>query len=330
MRDLLSVLQEEPSFLHVGFPKCASSFFENRYFVECNGFFNVIEDPQWNNFLEYQMLTAQASLFRRSQVPGKTVVPADLLVGISSATFLTGIDYELSLQRWKKIAPNSRVLIVVRNQLDFIYSGYGQRILSGYFRSVDEHIRELIWDVQRSVWGRLFYDQIFQITKNVFDDVLVLPLERMTRGNEYITELNSFFGVDNRAKNNVVRPSLNENTLRLIRGANWVFRHGIGSPQMSILPSYEGGIERFRVNGVPGKEPSGNRRRAINRLAKSVGQRMPQTRRGKKRYLEKNKNLFEDWFGESNRRLEKAADLDLSEYHYVGTGYVGTGIKQEP
>ena len=75
---------------------------------------------------------------------------------------------------------------MVRNQLDFIYSGYGQRILSGYFRSVDEHIRELIWDVQRSVWGRLFYDQIFQITKNVFDDVLVLPLERMTRGDEYI------------------------------------------------------------------------------------------------------------------------------------------------
>ena len=318
MKNILDCLNTGTSFLHVGFPKCASSLFESSYFTEENGFLNLANDPAWGPCLEYGLLSAQTPLWKNWTMPSSVEIPDRLVPGVSSATFLTGVDYETSLRRWREIAPKAKVLIVIRNQLDFIYSGYGQRILSGYFRGIDEHVRELIWDMQQSVWGRLFYDRIYEITKEYFDDVVVLPLERMQRSADYVKELNSFFGVQNGASTDVIRPSLNEPTLKIIRAANTLFRHGVGSPQMSVLPSYEGGVDRFRINRVPGREPSRARRKIINGMAKRIGQRIPSTRKEKKAFALEYQPLFEEWFGESNRRMEKLAEINLRQHCYVG------------
>lgn len=313
-------LGREISFLHVGLPKCASSFFEREYFVEQNGFFNLMKNPRWNEFLEYQLLTSQSSFFAQRPPDVISEKPmSKMLIGASTASFVSGVDYELALQRWKEIAPRAKVLIVVRNQMDFVFSGYGQRILSGYSKSLDEHIRELIWNAQGSLWGRMFFDKLFLIAKKYYDDVYLLPLEQMKEGEGFRKSLDQFFGVPNlTGKVRVVRPSLQESTLFLIRQMNRILPHGIGLATMSVMPNYEGGVERFRVNNVPGLPPSDRRRRVINRIGKSIGQRCPPSKSLNNRFRKEYSQLFEDWFAESNRNLQRLTGVDLGRYGYLG------------
>lgn len=310
---------EDVSFLHVGLPKCGSSFLEKRYFVPANGFYNLANQDSWTHYIDYQLLTAQSTYYRSACPPLPEIpIMSDTMIGISNSAFLTGVDYELALRRWKVIAPRAKILIVIRNQLDQVYSGYGQRVLSGYYRSIDEYIRELIWDAQSSSWGRLFYDKIFDISKEYYDDVLVMPLERMKESDSYIKELNKYFEVVNSASSETIRPSLNHSTITLIRTCNRLFKHGLGLPRMAIMPSYEGGVKRFQVNRVPGIEPTVWKRRLINRLAKSVGQRLPKHTKNKDTFEVKYKDLFFEWFQESNQRLEEKTGLPLGHYGFVG------------
>ena len=237
---------------------------------------------------------------------------------MSNGGFLGGIDYRMVLERWKMIMPTAKVLIVIRNQPEQIYSGYGQRIISGYFHKPDEHIRELIYNAQQDIWGQLFYDRVYEVTKEFYEDVLMIPVERMREFDVFLSELNSFFGVKIDIENVRVRESLNYWSIRLMRFFNQFVRHGVGLPQMSVLPSYEGGIDRFLFNRVPGKEPSNVRRRMINKLSTSIGQRLPKSDRAKVKFMEKYGPLFEEWFSESNNRLNAKLDVDLHQYGYVG------------
>lgn len=313
------MIKEPDTFLHVGYGKCASSFLEKRYFIEENGFFNLYKLANWETYLDYQLLTSQSAFYSNvAPVIDRQSIRPGTMIGVSHNGFVGGIDYRLALERWKKIMPNARVLIVIRNQPEQIFSGYGQRVNSGYFRSIDEHVRELIYNAQQSSWGELFYDRVYEITKEYYEEVLMIPVERANEFELFISDLNKFFGIDRNLENVRVRGSLNHWTVSTMRLLNRVCRHGIGLPQMSVLPSYEGGNKRFVFNRVPGKEPGHTRRKVIHKISKSIGERLPKSDHPKLKFLKKYQPLFEDWFSESNQRLNHILDIDLQQYGYIG------------
>ena len=310
------------NFLHVGYGKGGSSFLQKYYFIKDNGFLNLARHPDWRAFIQDGLLTAQSIYFPSINCPP---IPRQdgqnpLCIGVSEELFLgDGVDYRVKLERWKAIFPETSVLIVTRNQLDIVYSGYCSHVPDGYYRSINRYLRELIWDAQATYFGSLFFDRAYEITKEYFDRVLVLPYELMSSSDLFFEEINQFFDVTGRVPSLRVNASANDTVLLVMRILNFLFRHGRARPQMTILPSYIIGSSRFDLNQVPGKEPSPVFRKQLNKIATKIGRNIPIDRKTRQAFHNTHYHLFEEWFGESNRRLQKMINRDLSPYGYVGT-----------
>jgi len=139
------------TFLHVGYEKCASSFLQQHNFIEENGFYQLIRDRLWRNFLYHQLCAAQTSYYD----PTHPTLPDSHLfkkfnVGMSVEGLVCGdsIDYALALSRYKEIFPDTKVLVIIRNQQDLIFSHYIQMVKMGYTRSIDTRLKEIMWDSQ--------------------------------------------------------------------------------------------------------------------------------------------------------------------------------------
>ena len=103
------------------------------------------------------------------------------------------IDYALALSRYKEIFPDTKVLVIIRNQQDLIFSHYIQMVKMGYTRSIDTHLKEIMWNSQQSIWGTLSFSNVYEITKSMYDDVLMLPYEDIWEYEHFIGQLNKFF-----------------------------------------------------------------------------------------------------------------------------------------
>ena len=312
------------NYLHVGYPKCGSSFLQNAYFTQENRFFNLlIHAPhEFRNFIQHDFLISD-SISYSGKMPSLTEelgLEAD--IGLSTENFVTApVDYSLLLDRWAELFPASKVLIVIRSQPDLIYSWYVQLIRAGYFRDIHQFTREIIWDSQRSIWSRLNYDRVAKMTIEKFTDVKVLIYETMlTDYDAYIRELNSFFGRDLEIPNRKYLVSPSENTVSLMRTLNRLFRHGYGLSMMSIQPSYNVGPGRGIVNNIV-LPVEGNRREKIRVWSYKIARIMSIFNRrinNRQIYREEYKELFVEHFGDSNRRLVQLTGLDLSKYNYPG------------
>ena len=310
------------NYLHAGYGKAASSFLQKHYFTEDNGFLNLSRYPEWDSYLQDGLTTAHSLYFptkSRPQLPDNAG-SRSLMIGASDEIFLSdGVDYRIKLERWKEMFPESKVLIITRNQLDIVFSGYRTWIRDGYFRSLESYIREMIWDMQASTLGWLFFDRAYEITKEYFDEVHMFPYERISNFKSFLNEINEFFGVDVQLKNDSVNISSNDTVVKVLRILNYFLRYGKGRPYMTLLPSYMHGPTRFKSNNVPGKVPSPRFRKVVNKLAVRVGSRFPSKVSGREEFFNKYERLFEDIFGESNRRVESLLGEDLGKYGYVGT-----------
>ena len=60
-------------------------------------------------------------------------------------------------------------------------------------------------------------------------------------------------------------------------------------------------------------------RKVANKLAVRVGSQFSSKANGREEFFNKYERLFEDIFGESNRRVESLRSVDLGRYGYVGT-----------
>ena len=142
------------NYLHLGYPKCGSTFLQNAYFTQENGFCNLlIHAPhEFRNFILHDFLISD-SISYSGKMPSITEeLGLEKDIGLSTENFIISpVDYSLLLDRWAELFPTSKVLIVIRSQPDLIYSWYVQLIRAGYFRDIHQFTREVIWDSQRSI-----------------------------------------------------------------------------------------------------------------------------------------------------------------------------------
>jgi hypothetical protein len=321
------------SFLHVGYPKCGSSFLQRHYFVEENDFFDLSADRQWRNYFYHQLLEAQSSFYTPTTppLPDKGLL-SRFSVGVSNESFLAGgkpstgtVDYAVKLSRYKEIFPHTKVLIVIRNQADLVFSQYVQLVRVGYMKSIDTYLKELMWDSQQSIWGRLCFDKIFEITKNVFNDVLILPYEYIFEYEEFIHQLNNFFERSCIPPNKIENAASDDNAVNVMRMLNIIFRHGYGKSYQSIQPSHMVGGGRFEVNNLSFKKPNDNVTRNIRRWSSRITKGSPTPKnKARNKFKEKYQGIFEEHFADSNCMLNDILQLDLGKYDYVGTYQVSS------
>jgi len=310
------------AFLHLGYPKCASSFLQRCYLIPENGFQNLLEIPAWRDFTLLQLLTAQDTFLTESFPPTNFEREHyGLMPGLSYEGFLDElgqVDLSLVLKRLHSIFPNAKVLIIIRNQPDLVYSNYLQYVRSGYFRNEDNFLRDLIWDSQQGLWGRLFFDRVYQLTKEIFEEVAILPYEMIHDFPVFTRRLNDFFNTNVDLENTMVRSSPNATSIQIMRLLNFCFRHGLGSPYMTPLPSYAVATSRYRFNSVPGHESSHWVHKQVNRWSLRIGERLPILKNRRKEFKNRHDHLFTQTFGAGNRALSNHLGLRLEKYGYVG------------
>ncbi len=284
-------------------------------------------DRQWRNYLSHHLMEAQSSFYTSTIPP---LPDSELLsrftVGVSNENFLGGdkvsmgtVDYAVKLSRYKNIFPHTKVLIVIRNQVDLVYSQHVQLVRVGYTKSIDTYLKELMWDSQQSIWGRLCFDKIYDITKNYFDDVLVVPYESILEYKVFIQQLNNFFERSYTPPNKIVNSASDDNSVRVMRMLNIIFRHGYGRSYQTILPSHMIGGGRFEVNKLSIKKPNANVARNVRRWSSRITKGLLTPKhKARDKFKERYKTVFEDHFSDSNHILNENVRLDLGKYDYVG------------
>tara|TARA_B100000686_G_scaffold173591_1_gene180793 strand:+ start:278 stop:1246 length:969 start_codon:yes stop_codon:yes gene_type:complete len=317
------------NFLHVGFPKAASTLLQQHYFTSENNFHNLLDHGphDWRRFIQHDLASAQSSFFQSTPPALPETEHPNVTFGLSNEAILDGpLDYSVVLARWKKIFPNSRVLIVIRSQPELVFSLFVQYVRVGYFRDIGQFTEELMWDAQQGPWGTLKFDRIFEITKEYFDEVKLIPFEWLVSdASLFFQELNLFFGRDVIVNAGRVRPSSSDIHLEIMRRLNSCFKHGLGLRVMHPQPGYVTGEGRDIVNQIDSpsiNERSIRRRKTIRiwsyRLASGAEFLIPSTKTKRMRsdYLERYRGLFVKTFGQSNDNLSKIVGIDLASLGY--------------
>ncbi len=312
------------NFLHIGYPKSASTFLQTQFFKQENGFFNLIEDPNWKLFIENQLLTAQSSYYFSS--PPDMVFNAQekpKIVGLSTENFLdsfSGVDFEIALERWKSLFPNTKLLMVIRRQDHLIYSNYLQYIRAGYYKRVGTYIREIMWNSQQSIWGRLYYDRIYEIARNNFDHIQVLPFELIDTFDSFLASLNAFFGTNVKGiSRRPIRQSSSDLANNMVRAINYVYRYGYGKSYLSIVPGSVSTSGMHEFNRIDRLDPAIHKRNYYrNKLIRKIQKNIRVDLKCRQKFIEEYSDLFLERFATSNQKLMEMTALDLSKYRYPG------------
>ena len=316
------------NFLHVGFPKAASSFLQQRYFTQENGFHNLLEHGphDWRRFIQHQLLSAQSSFYQSTSPPVPKLVSPGICVGLSCEDIACSpIDYSLVLARWKEIFPDSRVLIISRSQPDLVFSWFVQYVRAGYFRNIGDFTSELIWNAQQSLWGTLKFDRILELTTSYFQEVKLIPYELLGSDfQSFSAQLNYFFDRKASLENINVRPTLSDRQLKIMRMLNNGFKHGLGLRLFQPLPPYVIGSQREianQVEGPPLNRKNTLRRKRIREWSHRINSAMELAHisgvdKMRQRYLREYGDLFIEEFAESNQNLSEMISVDLGALGY--------------
>jgi hypothetical protein len=135
-------------FLHIGYPKCASTFLQRSYFRKIKNTHYVghadenTAYKEWSNYVGACFETEyQDTVSRQLLTP---MLRDDTLNIISDEGFLNTHSISLPLSRAKASFPDLHVLVCIRNQIDMISSIYRYMIGQGIeYRPVEDI---LIWE----------------------------------------------------------------------------------------------------------------------------------------------------------------------------------------
>ena len=97
------------NWLHVGFPKCASTFLQQNYFSEENGFHNLLlhGSDSWARFIQHELLASSSIIFNEAAPRLATAELVGQDVGLSYEDFVMAeVDYSLALARWSDLFPD--------------------------------------------------------------------------------------------------------------------------------------------------------------------------------------------------------------------------------
>ena len=314
------------SFLHIGFPKCASSFLQKHYFTEAHGFNNLTSDRDWRRFLQRDLFRSNGVFYAEIKTPFLNEKRG--LVGVSSEQFLDnqlGVSFEEALKRWTDIFPTPLVLMIIRNQWDLFVSQYVQYVRAGYRAGLHQFLQEMIWNHRNNWFGLAdFYKTYSFLHQNVSDNVLVLPVEMLRADFEgFISSLDRFFGRQDSGglENAVVNARYTNFQHSVWMMFNRLVPHGLGRPCLSIQPKYcvgdigeETGVDRdswFRSKTT-------TTRYRIEKLSRRASALLGSQPISFEREYQEYAGLFEYYFAESNKRLAQTINLELEKYNYVG------------
>jgi hypothetical protein len=357
----------KPRFVHIGFPKCASTTLQTQFFgnhpdIYFLGIGNNNGKPFPERYIDNDVAIAFEMNLRYKKellydydamqaVFQKHFEAAEQnesikVVGASyehlAFTFTNDVDATLKAKRLHHLfGNNTKILLFVRNQFDFLKSMYSEFLKCGFTLTFDEYIDYNYLMQDRLFMSDIIYNNIYQLYADLFgkENVFVLPFEEFRAGPlEAMKKVEAFNGISHMdipldKVNMSVKPIARE----MIRQFNLENRNNLGNSL------YEGSEfhrlylyykEELKAE-LPEKVYNDHKaRRQITELNKWAGTgNEPKTsgvrnviRKFSKKankiedtplvFNEKYKQLLHQLFAPGNKALAEATGLNLEQYDY--------------
>lgn len=286
-------------WIHMGYPKCFSTslqkaFFEKHPEIEYGGI-GVGDHLSYSNkgleFVFQSLLQhANKSFFDRNFEEAKSIVDdfvnkADQTIVFSLETLVfpfSTLDFETIIERIHLLFENYdiHVLLVIREQLEFLKSLYGEFIRMGYPETFSNFI-QWVWGFRdRNFYELLNYPQVYNLLKGKFGDnnihLQFFETWKIDPGIEINNRVSELLEITNKSlpiwNDN---PSLNKSEQANILHVNQQFRRGMGE---HVLYPYLNHLNRIALerleSGYTNEEVFENiltKRLALNKI-----KRLPQ------------------------------------------------------
>ena len=317
-------------FLHLGYPKTASTFLQKEIFVPDRGVVNIYGDQAWERYINLALLRMQAQDYTAAvdNAPPLPPCPDGAILGLSNENILgQSLDCGQAMARLRALFGDVPVLIVIRRQEDLLYSTYVNALRSGFVGGYADFLRYALWDWRNSVAGRVRYHRMQSEAQRHFSTVRLMVFEQLRYDRkDFLSELSDFIGVPISESNRVVNPTEGAAGVLGWRYGNWLLRHGYGQPRLSPLPDYIAGRGTHEEAGLVQKRTQYRRRRRIGRVVRYLDRFLPLRAGGERATVEASfANILEDFYAADNRALADDLGLDLGRYGYLGckTGETG-------
>lgn len=191
--------------MHIGMPKCASTWLQKHFFRPRNGFREAVSARHaYFGFIHqgsFQWTTCRDQIDLATPDDLVPVISAEALAG---NPLTGGHDGEINLSRIHCALPEARILIIIREQEDMMRSLYKLLINFGYPYPVGLVLEnQLAGNMPTFNLEYLCYHHIIGAYQKVFgaDSVLVLPYEALqAEPSVFLEQVRLFCDVDARAK----------------------------------------------------------------------------------------------------------------------------------
>ncbi len=311
--------------IHIGMPKCASTMLQKGFWGNLEGI--DFASHEYNTFNELHETVLDISRCTQDQYNHDNIFQKYLdftdkskpLV-ISSELFVwNGIqpdvhsyaDKIIIAERLKKLFPEAKILIVIRNQIDMLKSLYSQLyamvdfslVNLSFDKWIDTNLREA--QVNRnSVFSVLNYYKIIKTYKSLFSDVKVILYEELIKDKElHISKIICpLMGIDA----SVAIHAFNDKKFNSRHHKSEMILLRASKASIEFLQKYMGYPQRI----IPKK--------TREKFMKSMRKRIRKTKLGKVKtdFKSDQEEAVRTLLKDGNNALLKEFNLNISEYNY--------------
>jgi len=302
-------------FIHIGYHKTASTYLQKHFFPKLPVNFIFLKDKKIKDLLQSRKFKKKTFLNWLKRKIKKKYGSKNYSLTIISQEQLSGhahgnkkINPKIVAQNLKTAFPRAKILIVIRNQLDYLLSIYAYRIaVKGYeIRSLNQFLKE---EGKQGLFKKLEYDRLVKEYLTLFTkkNVLLLPMEMLKNSpQQFQQKITDFIDLPFfPLKTKIVNPSTNlKQVINFWRPINRSFKRFLSLlRKLKIKTNNNYQALRFAFYWLKQKTtPFLNLIFSFsNKLCLTT---YPQYQKMKKR------------FKTSNQKLEKLTNLDLKKYSY--------------
>lgn len=310
--------------IHIGYHKTGTSWLQKEVFINSNEVFepltnrkdtgksdlsiHFILDQERNQLSPYdfnktKIKTSFAQNVLKKNTDGKVLVISN--ERLSGHIFSGGFDSKLIAHRIFNSFPNAKIFISVREQKALICSWYFQYLSTGGVKKLSSYLHQK--DFRRPYFSpaHLKYTDLIEEYYSLFkkENVLVLPYELLAQcPEEYMLRLGDFLGrkinMDKSRFDIFHNKKKNYFVLHKFRWLNYFIFSNASNNFSSLKNAYlkllAKKIQKLLIHLIP------------DRL--SI--------RTKKEHQIYTEQLFRDTYSDSNKKLSKLIDIDLSQFGY--------------
>ena len=309
--------------IHIGYPKAASTWLQKTVFTnEALGYFGLRSRDDRTQLL--QQIVAQHPLSysnehlleyyhkRLEECPNPDLLPVLSAERFAGNIHSGGYDARQIAQRLQGMFPDSKVLIIIREQNSIITSSYQQYIREGGPYTLERYLhppKRGFTRIPMFAFEYFEYDLITKIYQDLFgkDKVLVLPMEMLkSQAMNFVKNIQAFAG-----------QTQDEALLSALPFKSKVNK-GMGPYTIAWKRHFNRFFVDDRLNPGVWMRGIGKAERRFVNLAGSIESVFPKGMAiNKKAKLRKNVDrIIGDHYQASNRRLQEITNVDLSSFNY--------------